>query len=80
MINYKKYNFYICTILILISFFINFYVASNGVYPVDTFIHYDNGYRILLGELPVRDYWIVHGFVIDYMQALFFPSILSNFQ
>jgi len=78
MINYKKYNFYICTILILISFFINFYVASNGVYPVDTFIHYDNGYRILLGELPVRDYWIVHGFVIDYIQALFFKIFGNN--
>ena len=38
---------------------------------MDTFIHYDNGFRILLGEHPVKDYWIVHGFIIDYIQALF---------
>lgn len=66
----KNYIFY--TILAVFSFYINFYVGSNGVFPLDTFIHYDNGYRILLGEHPVKDYWIVHGFLIDYIQAFFF--------
>ena len=69
MLKYK--NIYICVSLILVSFSINFFIASNGVYPVDTFIHYDNGFRILLGDNPVVDYWIVHGFIIDYMQAFF---------
>ncbi len=66
----KNYITYL--ILGIFSFFINFYVGNSGVFPVDTFIHYDNGYRILLGEHPVRDYWIVHGFLIDYIQAFFF--------
>lgn len=66
----KNYIFYI--ILAVFSFYINFYVGSFGVFPVDTFIHYDNGYRILLGEHPIKDYWIVHGFLIDYIQAFFF--------
>ena len=61
--NYK--NIYLYTSLVVISFLINFYVASKGVFPVDTFIHYDFGYRILLGDDPVKDYWIVHGFIID---------------
>ena len=61
----------------LSSFFLNFFVASRGVFPVDTFIHYDSGFRILLGELPIRDFWIVHGFVIDFIQAFFF-SIFGN--
>ena len=74
-IEYK--NFYIYTSLAIISFSLNFYIASNGVYPVDTFIHYDNGYRILLGDNPVKDYWIVHGFIIDYLQAFFF-KIFGN--
>ena len=74
-IEYK--NFCIYTSLAIISFSLNFYIASNGVYPVDTFIHYDNGYRILLGDNPVKDYWIVHGFVIDYLQAFFF-KIFGN--
>ena len=66
----KNYTIYL--ILCIFSFFINFYVGSSGVFPFDTFIHYDNGYRILLDEHPVRDYWIVHGFLIDYIQAFFF--------
>ena len=61
----------------LSSFFLNFFVASRGVFPIDTFIHYDSGFRILLGELPIRDFWIVHGFVIDFIQAFFF-SIFGN--
>ena len=74
-IEYK--NIYIYTSLAIISFGLNFYVASKGVFPVDTFIHYDNGYRILLGDNPVKDYWIVHGFIIDYLQAFFF-KIFGN--
>ena len=66
----KNYIFYL--FLAIFSFYINFYVGSRGVFPLDTFIHYDNGYRILLGEHPVKDYWIVHGFLIDYIQAFFF--------
>ena len=79
MPKYIKYkNFYIGVSLIIISFSLNFYVGSHGVYPVDTFIHYDNGFRILLGDDPVKDYWIVHGFIIDYIQALFF-KIFGSF-
>ena len=64
--------------LIFLSFFINFFVASRGVYPVDTFIHFDPGYRILNGEIPVRDYWIVHGILVDYIQSLFFLLFGNN--
>lgn len=65
-------NHFIYFFLGIFSFYLNFYVGSHGVFPFDTFIHYDNGYRILLGEHPVKDYWIVHGFLIDYIQAFFF--------
>jgi hypothetical protein len=79
MFKKNKYKiFYICTPLVIISFFINFYVASKGVFPVDTFIHYDFSYRILLGDKPVTDYWIVHGFIIDYIQAFFFMIFGNN--
>ena len=73
----KYYDAYIYIFLAISSFCINFYVGSSGVFPVDTFIHYDNGYRILLGDVPIKDYWIVHGFIIDYMQAIFF-KIFGN--
>ena len=58
--------------LAIISCLLNFYVGSRGVFPIDTFIHFDQGFRILNGEHPVKDYWIVHGFLIDYLQAIFF--------
>jgi hypothetical protein len=64
--------------LIFLSFFVNFFVASRGVYPVDTFIHFDPAYRILNGEIPVRDYWVVHGILVDYIQALFFLIFGNN--
>ena len=76
MFKQNSYKTYIS--LAIISFLINFYVASNGVFPVDTFIHYDYGYRILLGDNPVTDYWIVHGFIIDYIQAIFFKIFGNN--
>ena len=75
-IKYKDISIY--TFLFITSFSVNFYVSSYGVYPVDTFIHYDTGYRILLGDVPIKDYWIVHGFLIDYIQAFFFKIFGNN--
>ena len=65
-------------IISLYSFTINFYFASFGVYPVDTFLHYDSAYRILKGELPIRDYWIVSGFMIEFLQSIFFKIFGVN--
>ena len=39
---------------------------------MDGFAHFDPGYRILNGEYPFIDYWVVHGIFVDYLQALFF--------
>ena len=72
-----KNNFYLITIF-LFSFFINFYTASTGVLPIDTFLHYDPASRILENIIPVRDYWIVHGLTVDYMQAIFFKLFGVN--
>lgn len=76
MIKHKEsFLFFLISIF---AFLINFYVGSNGVYPVDTFLHYDYGYRILLGDDPIKDYWIVHGLMIDYLQSLFFLIFGNN--
>ncbi len=78
--NNKLFNISTISIFIisLYSFTINFYFASFGVYPVDTFLHYDSAYRILKGELPVRDYWIVSGFMIEFLQSIFFKIFGVN--
>ena len=81
IINYLNRNHKISILLAftcVFSFLVNYMVGSNGVYPVDTFIHYDNGYRILLGDDPIKDYWIVHGLLIDYLQSIFFFIFGNN--
>lgn len=72
-----KNNCYLIAIF-LFSFLINFYTASTGVLPIDTFLHYDPASRILEGIIPVRDYWIVHGLTLDYIQAIFFKIFGVN--
>ncbi len=58
--------------LLFFSTFFNFYIASRGVFHVDTFVHFDSAFRILKGDLPTRDFWIVHGLIVDYIQSFFF--------
>ena len=65
-------------LLCLLSFSINFYSANIGVLPIDTFLHYDSSSNILKGDIPIRDFWIVHGLTIDYMQVIFFKIFGVN--
>lgn len=63
----KTYGF-----IFIIAFSLNAYYSNFGVFPIDTFLHYDSGYKFLNGEIPVRDFWIVHGLTIDLIQGFFF--------
>ena len=62
------------TVLLLICFSIvfNTFYASKGVFPIDTFYHYDTGFRVLNNELPIRDYWVTSGILVDLIEAFFF--------
>ena len=76
MINFKKLTNIPYLILIsAISFYINWKYSAYGVYPIDTFFHYDSAYRILNGEYPIKDYWVVSGVVVDFLQAFFFKIL-----
>ena len=65
-------NYILVLILVFFSFAVNWNYAKYGIFPIDTFLHYDSGYRILKNEIPIRDFWIVSGFMVDFIQALFF--------
>ena len=65
-------------IIVIYSFCINFYYGNLGVYPIDTFLHYDSAYRILKKEFPIKDYWIVSGFIIEFIQSIFFKVLGIN--
>ena len=69
IINYK---FLIPIGLVIYAFLINFFTGNIGVMPIDTFGFFDTGYSILKNKLPIRDFWIFTGLVVDYLQALFF--------
>ena len=66
--------------IFLFSLLINQYYGNKGIFPIDSFAHFDTGYKILLGEHPFKDYWAVSGPVIDYFQAIFFYFFGINWQ
>ena len=81
--SFKKKNsylihFFYLSFLCIYSFFINYYYASLGSFPVDTFLHFDSSYRILNNEYPIRDFWIVSGLVVDFVQSFFFKFFGVN--
>tara|TARA_B100000780_G_scaffold274202_1_gene238873 strand:- start:1604 stop:3205 length:1602 start_codon:yes stop_codon:yes gene_type:complete len=69
------------TILIFfIALFVSQIFGNRGVFPIDSFSHFDTGYRVLNGELPFRDYWAVSGPLIDFFQAFLFFVFGINWQ
>ena len=80
--NFKKKIIFWSPYLFLgiFSFFINYWVGSRGVFSIDTFVHFDSAVRILKQELPIRDFWIVHGLFVDYIQAFFFKIFGINWK
>ena len=40
--------------------------------PMDNFVLYNGGYRVLSGYIPFTDYWLVTGPLLDYLNAFFF--------
>ena len=66
--------------LFLFSIIINQYYGNRGIFPMDSFHFFDSGYRVLSGEVPFTDYWLVKGPLLDYIQAIFFYLFGVNWQ
>jgi len=64
--------------LFILAFYVNFQSANKGVFPIDTFLHYDSASRILENTYPIKDFWVVHGITIDYLQSVFFFIFGNN--
>ena len=47
---------------------------------MDSFHFFDSGYRVLNGDVPFVDFWLVKGPLLDYMQAAFFYIFGVNWQ
>jgi len=76
--NYIKTSIY-TAILIASSVVVNNYYGHLGVFPLDTFLFFDSGSRVLDGQIGVRDYWASTGILIDLMQALLFKILGVSF-
>tara|TARA_Y100000590_G_scaffold440134_1_gene565166 strand:- start:872 stop:2479 length:1608 start_codon:yes stop_codon:yes gene_type:complete len=65
-------KFILSILLSILAFYINYYYANKGLYPIDTFSFFDSAYYITEGQHPIKDFWVISGIFIDYLQALFF--------
>ena len=68
----SKIKFLAYIILAVFSFYINYFFANIGLYPIDTFSFFDSGYLVTQGYHPIKDFWVISGILIDYLQAVFF--------
>ena len=75
--NFLTNDKFLLFIIFFISFLLNKYYANLGVFPIDTFFHFDSGFRVLNGEYPVKDFWVVSGILVDYLEAFFFIYLES---
>ena len=60
------------TILAIFSLSINQYFANRGVFPIDSFLIFDAAFNIISGNHPFKDYWLITGPFVDYIQSFFF--------
>ena len=52
-------------LIVIFAFFINYYYANKGLYPIDSFSFFDTAYYITEGQHPVKDFWVISGILID---------------
>ena len=62
----------IITAISIFAFYINWISGNVGIIPIDTFGFLDTSHSILNGKLPLRDFWIFTGLLVDYMGAYFY--------
>ena len=65
-------------ILAVFSICINQYFGNRGVFPIDSFLIFDSAYNVASGNHPFKDYWIITGPFLDYIQSLFFITFGVN--
>lgn len=65
----KILEFLSLSVILLFSFFINFYFGHQGLMPLDDLQNFNSGYRTLKGDFPFRDYYSITGPILDIWQG-----------
>ena len=66
-------------IILVFSLIINQYYANRGVFPIESFAHFDIAFRIINGDIPFQDYWLVSGLLISNSSFPFLSSNINNY-
>ena len=66
----NKFTF--ITLVIFSSLFFTFFSGYRGIFPIDSFLIFDAGFKVLNNFYPFKDYWTITGPFLDYIQFLFF--------
>ena len=66
--------------IIIYAFYINWLTGSVGIIPIDSFGFLDTGFSILKNKLPIKDFWIFTGLLVDYMGAFFLKLFGNNWK
>ena len=78
----KKEKFYkevpVLLGILTYAYLVNWHSGNIGVMPIDSFGFLDTGYSIINGHLPIRDFWIFTGLIVDYMEAAFLYLLGNN--
>ena len=65
-------------ILAVFSICVNQYFANRGAFPIDNFLIFDAAFNITNGSHPFREYWLITGPFLDYIQSFFFLVLGVN--
>ena len=80
-INFKSFLkskkiYFLIVFINSISFTI--YYGFRGVFPIDSFLIFDAGYKVLNNIHPFKDYWSITGPFLDYIQSVLFLLFKVN--
>jgi len=65
-------------IVLINSILFTFYYGYKGIFPIDSFLIFDGGYKVLNNIHPFKDYWSITGPLLDYMQSVLFLLFKVN--
>ena len=65
----KTLEISLVSLVILISFSLNFYFGHQGLMPLDDLQNFNSGFRVLNGDFPFRDYYSITGPILDIWQG-----------
>ena len=72
MLRQKRKHLFYVSIIFLVSILVNQFYGHIGVNPNDNFAVFNGGFNVLNNKFPFKDYWTLHGPLLDLIQAVFF--------